>query len=113
MMHAKLRGPRSNLNAGLQFTVTHGDYPATRRPAGSASKRVTRMMGFVKPAQIDPLSRKMMPPEGGSLRADLQRLSAFLFKHLIGGHGSPLFNGANEALKATIVRVYGLIFGTK
>lgn len=71
------------------------------------AKGVTRVMGFVNPAQIGPPWRKMMTPEGGSLQPDFERLVALPFKHLIGGHGVPLKDHAPERLRETIARVYG------
>lgn len=67
---------------------------------------VTRVFGFVKPAQIGPPWHKMMRPEGGSLQADFERLVALDFRHLIGGHGVPLKDTAKERLQETLQRVF-------
>ena len=71
------------------------------------AKLATHAMGFMKPAQIGPPWRKFMTPEGGSLRADFERLAGLEFRHLIGGHGTPLRDVARERLRETIARVYG------
>lgn len=68
---------------------------------------LTRVMGFLKPAQIGPPWRKIMTPKGGSLLPDFQRLVELPFKHLIGGHGAPLRDEAQQKLQETIKRVYG------
>ncbi len=70
------------------------------------AKVAMRLMGFVKPAQIGPPWRKMMTPEGGSLKPDFERLADLNFEHLIPGHGRPIKGGANALLRATIQRVY-------
>jgi len=67
-------------------------------------KVVTHVFGFIKPAQIGPPWKKIMTPEGGSLRPDFERLAALPFQHLIGGHGEPLRDVARDRLQATIAR---------
>ncbi len=71
------------------------------------AKVATRLMGFIKPAQIGPPWRKGMTPKGGSLEPDFQRLATLDFVHLIAGHGSPLRDTAKTAFAATLQRVYG------
>ena len=67
------------------------------------AKLVVRLMGFTKrPAQIGPPWRKNMTPEGGTLQTDFERLAGLEFDKLIGGHGSPLISGAQQALAATV-----------
>ena len=63
-------------------------------------------MGFKHPAQIGPPWRKMMTPEGGSLKPDFDRLVQLPFKHLIGAHGGLASDNANELLRATIARTF-------
>ena len=63
-------------------------------------------MGFMKrPAQIGPPWRKMMTPEGGSLRPDFERLASLDFAHLIPAHGRPLMDSAKQDVRATIEAV--------
>ena len=81
------------------WTSTEGCSPA--------ASLVTRMMGFIKPAQIGPPWRKRMTPKGGSLQPDFERLASLPFRHLIGGHGDPLRDHAKDRFKETIKRVYG------
>ena len=70
------------------------------------AKLVTRLMGFLKrPAQIGPPWRKMMTPQGGSLRADFERLVQYEFAHLIPAHGRPLMSSAKQDVEATIAAV--------
>ena len=67
------------------------------------AKIVTRLMGFLKrPALIGPPWRKMMTPEGGSLRPDFERLSGLEFAHLVPAHGRPLIDTAKQDLQASI-----------
>lgn len=68
---------------------------------------ITRMMGFIKPAQIGPPWRKAMTPAGGSLEPDFDRLAALPFDRLIAGHGVLLESGARDRLKESMVRVFG------
>jgi hypothetical protein len=70
------------------------------------AKGVTHLMGFVKPAQIGPPWRKIMTPEGGSLRPDFERLLELDWKHLVGGHGNPLRDEAREALRRSVAREF-------
>ncbi len=67
---------------------------------------VTRMMGFVKPAQIGPPWRKAQTPGGGSLEPDFRRLVDLDFKHLVGGHGVPLRDSARDRLQETLERTF-------
>ena len=68
---------------------------------------VTKLFGFIKPAQIGPPWRKRMTPKDGTLKPDFDRLAALPFKHLIGGHGVPLRDQANERFRETLTGVYG------
>lgn len=70
------------------------------------AKVVTKLLGFRHPAQIGPPWRKLMTPEGGSLRPDFERLAALPFDRLIGGHGGLCETGAQARLRETIERVY-------
>ena len=79
----------------------------TTEGCSPAAALAARTMGFMKPAQIGPPWRKRMTPSGGSLRPDFERLAALPFRHLIGGHGSPLRDHAPDRLQETIARVYG------
>jgi hypothetical protein len=71
------------------------------------AKVITHLVGFLKPAQIGPPWKKAMTPDGGSLKTDFERLGALPFKHLVGGHGVPLRDTANERFAETMVRVFG------
>ena len=63
----------------------------------------SHLIGFRRRrAQIGPPWRKKMTPEGGSLKADFERLAKLDFAHLIGAHGGPLRDTAREDLQATI-----------
>lgn len=71
------------------------------------AKLATRLMGFTKrPAQIGPPWRKHMTPEGETLKTDFERLAGLEFDKLIGGHGSPLRSGAQQALAATVAATF-------
>ena len=80
---------------------------ASTEGCSAVGSAVTKMMGFMKPAQIGPPWRKKMTPKGGSLKPDFERLAALPFRHLIGGHGDPLRETAKERLEDTINRIYG------
>ncbi|MFT7621172.1 MAG: hypothetical protein ACI9WU_000333 [Myxococcota bacterium] len=67
---------------------------------------ITKVFGFVKPAQIGPPWRKRMTPDGGSLQPDFERMADLPFTHLIGGHGVPLKTHANTRFRETIQRTY-------
>lgn len=94
-------------HGGLLMTCDSVQNWTTTAGCSLAAKAVTRAMGFMKPAQIGPPWRKRMTPPGGSLRSDFERLAALDFKHLVGGHGTPLVDEANVKLHETIDRVFG------
>ena len=71
------------------------------------AKLVMLLMGFKKPANIGPPWRKTMTPEGGSLRPDFDRLLELEFDQLVGAHGVVCREGAREALRTTVHRVFG------
>jgi hypothetical protein len=73
----------------------------------TAAKLVTSVMGFKHPAQIGPPWRKVMTPDGGTLRPDFDRLVALPFVHLVGAHGGLCRDEAKARLQDTITRVYG------
>ena len=82
------------------------NWPDTRGCSFPA-KIVTHLMGFTKrPAQIGPMWRKGMTPQGGSLKSDFERMARLDFDQLIGAHGSPLRSGARQALEATVAATY-------
>jgi hypothetical protein len=63
----------------------------------------SHLIGFRRRrAQIGPPWRKKMTPDGGSLKADFERLANLDFAHLIAAHGGPLRDTAREDLQATI-----------
>ena len=96
-----------NAGGGLLITCDSVQHWEPSDLMSLAAKLVTRFMGFQHPAQIGPPWRKMMTPEGGSLRPDFERLVALPFQHLIGGHGGLCRGEAQEPLRATITRVFG------
>jgi hypothetical protein len=67
---------------------------------------VTKVMGFQNPAQIGPPWQKMQTPEGGSLKADFDRLASLSFDKLIGGHGGLLAADGTAVLKASVARTF-------
>lgn len=75
--------------------------------ASLPARLATKLMGFDKPAQVGPPWRKMMTPDGGSLRPDFDRLVGLPFKHLVGGHGGLLRDDGPEVLGESIVRNFG------
>lgn len=71
------------------------------------AKAAAKVMGFTaRRAQIGPPWRKRMTPEGGSLRTDFERMAALEFAHLVGAHGAPLIDTANQDLRATITATF-------
>ncbi|MBW2244880.1 MAG: hypothetical protein JRH01_23105 [Deltaproteobacteria bacterium] len=67
------------------------------------AKLAAHLIGFRRRrAQIGPPWLKKMTPDGGSLKADFERLAKLDFAHLIGAHGAPLRDTAREDLQATI-----------
>ncbi len=71
------------------------------------AKLVLRAMGFVKPMNIGPPWRKIMTPEGGSLRPDFERLLELDFDQAVGAHGTVCRTGAKAALRTSVERVFG------
>ena len=70
-------------------------------------KGVSKLMGLQKRMPvIGPPWKMRMTPQGGSLKADFERLAALDFAHLIGGHGAPM-RDAKEALVATVEATFG------
>ena len=67
----------------------------------------TKVMGFVRPAQIGPPWRKLMTPKGGTLQPDFERMAELPFRHLLPGHGLPLRDEAPDRLRETIRFTYG------
>ncbi len=71
------------------------------------AKGVAKAIGFdARPAQIGPPWRKRQTPDGGSLKADFERMLELPFDHLVGGHGKPLIRGAKAALRSTVDSVF-------
>jgi hypothetical protein len=93
-------------NGGILLTCDSVQNWEHTRGVSLAGKLVTRLMGFMKPAQIGPPWRKMNTPEGGSLLPDFERMLKLDFKHLVAGHGVPLKDVAKEKLTETVARVY-------
>lgn len=87
---------------GILVTCDAVQHWPDARGCSPLARVVTRVIGLRKrPAQMAPLWRKTMAPEGGDLKNDFERLVNLPFEHLIGGHGRPLVGGAQQALKAT------------
>ena len=93
-------------DGGVLVTCDSVQNWTSTRGCSPVASLVTRLMGFIKPAQIGPVWRKEMTLKGGTLRPDFERLAALPFKHLIGGHGEPLRDHARERLAETVVRVF-------
>lgn len=68
---------------------------------------ITRIMGFQFPAQIGPPWKAVQTPEGGSLKADFERLAQLPFSHIVGGHGGLLRNDGQARFAETMTRVFG------
>ncbi|OUS24005.1 hypothetical protein A9Q99_26005 [Gammaproteobacteria bacterium 45_16_T64] len=67
---------------------------------------VTRALGFIGPAKIGPIWLKTVTPESGpNLSLDFERLLGLDFKHLLSGHGSPLFDDAKNTLEKQVKKV--------
>jgi hypothetical protein len=62
-------------------------------------------MGFFKPCVIGPIWLKAVTPQGGSVRADFERILALDFDHLVSAHGTPKLGGAKDALRAQVERL--------
>ncbi len=66
-----------------------------------------RIMGFDRPAQVGVIWRRVFDKPRGCLAPDFRRLLGLEFRHLVGGHGPPLRDGAREALAATVRELWG------
>ena len=94
-------------DGGLLITCDSVQHWVPKKVMSPLAKVLTRFIGFQKSAQIGPPWRKVMTPEGGSLRTDFERLAGLKFSRLIGGHGGLLEAKANEVLGQSIKREFG------
>jgi hypothetical protein len=65
-------------------------------------KVILKVGGFMRPAVIGPPWRKAMTKPDAPLVADFQKLLREPFRHLLGGHGTPLLQNAKEALTSSV-----------
>ncbi len=93
-------------HGGLLVTCDSVQHHVDSSNCSLVAKLVMRLMGFMKPANIGPPWRKSMTPEGGSLRADFERLLTLEFDLLVGAHGTVCRSGAHAALEETVRRVF-------
>lgn len=64
------------------------------------------IVGIKLGTQIGPIWKKAMTPEGGSLRADFERLLELDFDHLIGAHGALCRGGARARVRQAVARAF-------
>ncbi len=67
---------------------------------------VMPFLGIKKNLQVGPLWKKMLTPEGGSLRPDFDRLLDLDFDHLIAGHGGLCRGGAKARVREAVDRAF-------
>jgi len=94
-------------NGGLLVTCDAVQHHVDMSNCTFLARGVLRVMGFMRPMNIGPPWRKRMTPQGGSLKADFDRLLELDFDHAVGAHGSVCRGGANAELEATVRDVYG------
>ena len=80
----------------------YGDYEHNNRLA----RLLMPFIGFPKTTIVGPFWLKLQTPEGGSLRAEFDRLLELQFDSLLCGHGSWLESGAKEAVRAAVEKAF-------
>lgn len=66
------------------------------------SRQTMTAMGFFQPANLGPVWMQVNEAKAG----DFERLQALEYRHALCGHGSPLRDGAREAYRERIARVF-------
>ena len=84
---------------GLQH---YGDYERQSLLA----KLMMPFIGFPKKALVGPFWLKNLTKEGGSIQPDFDRLLNFEFDALVSAHGTPLMQGAHEAVRQAVDRAF-------
>lgn len=64
-------------------------------------------MGFGRAGQVGPGWRRAVETAPGALRADLERVLALRFRHLLPGHGLPLMDTAHQEVEAALRETWG------
>ena len=65
-------------------------------------KLMMPLMGFPKRTVVGPFWLKFLTPEGGSLKAEFERLLTLEFDALLSAHGSFLPSGAHDSLERAV-----------
>ncbi|NRA86472.1 MAG: hypothetical protein HRU28_03565 [Rhizobiales bacterium] len=91
-------------DGGLLITCDSVQHWVPNNLMSFGAKIITRLLGFQKSAQIGPAWKKAQTAPNSSLLEDFNRLAAFSFERIIGGHGGLLESNGQALLKATIRR---------
>ncbi len=70
------------------------------------AKLTMPLLGFKRGAVIGPFWLKFQTPEGGSLRAEFERLASLQFDIILSAHGTPLLAGGPQAVRRAIERAF-------
>ena len=84
---------------GLQH---YGDYERQ----SALAKLLMPLIGFPKSTVLGPFWLKFLTRKGGSLKPDFERLLQLPFDALISAHGTPLMQGAHDAVRQAIARTF-------
>jgi len=94
------RGPGILITCdGIQH---YGDYGRQSLLA----KLMMPFIGFPKSALVGPFWLKGLTREGGSIQPDCERLLELEFDALVSAHGTPLMQGAHEAVRQAVNRAF-------
>lgn len=91
---------------GLLITTDSVQYHSDWRYFSRFTKFVFKLLGFKLGLNIGPPWLKRVTPKGGSLKGDFERLLQQDFDVLVAAHGSPLKQGAKNALRAELETVF-------
>lgn len=80
----------------------YGDYERQSLLA----RLIMPLIGFPKRALVGPFWLKGLTKEGGSIRPDFDRLLELEFDALVSAHGTPLMQGAKEAVRQAVDRAF-------
>jgi hypothetical protein len=91
---------------GLLLTCDGIQHYANYQRQSLLAKLMMPFIGFPKRALIGPFWLKGLTPDGGSIRPDFDRLLELDFDALVSAHGTPLMEGARDAVRHAVEQAY-------
>ena len=91
---------------GLLLTCDGIQHYADYKRQSLLAKLMMPFIGFPKRALIGPFWLKGLTPDGGSIRPDFDRLLELDFDALVSAHGTPLMEGARDAVRHAVEQAY-------